>query len=35
MERMLYTAQLNETATLIHNDCSDFALLLWLHKSSI
>jgi hypothetical protein len=29
MERMLYTAQLNEKATLIHNDYSHFVLLLW------
>jgi preprotein translocase subunit SecA len=28
MERMLYTTQLNEIATLTHNDYSDFALLL-------
>lgn len=34
-ERMLYTSELNETATLIHSDYSHFVLLLWLHKYSI
>lgn len=34
-ERMLYTAEVNETTALIYNDHSYFILLLWLHKSSI
>ena len=35
MDRMLYTAELIEIVTLIHNGFSHLTLQLWLHKYSI